>query len=106
MDDHSFSKETRRALVSQKKTRAVAKGFSVQVQLARLSKSGRKIRDAIPAPVKTASRHSIRFGGRATAAFAVAFLLAVSTLYVRLLSGPISLAFLVPSLEKRLNSEI
>ncbi len=106
MDDRSFSKDTRRALVPQKKTRAVGKGFSVQVQLARLSQGGKAIADAIPAPVKTASKHSIRFGSWATAALALAFLLAVSALYARLLSGPISFAFLVPSLEKRLNSEI
>ncbi len=105
MDDRSFPKETR-ALVPQKKNGAVTKGFSVQVQLARLSKRGKEIKDAIPAPVKTASRHSIWFGSRATAVLAIAFLLSVSALYARLLSGPISFAFLVPSLEKRLNSEI
>jgi hypothetical protein len=105
MDDRSFSKDTRRALVPQKQTRAV-KGFSVKVQLARLSQSGKAIAGAIPAPVKTASKHSIRFGSRITAALALAFLLAVFALYARLLSGPISFAFLVPSIEKRLNSEI
>ncbi|MFZ1107395.1 MAG: AsmA-like C-terminal region-containing protein [Rhodomicrobium sp.] len=106
MDDRSFSKDTRGALVPQKKSRAVAKGFSVQVQLGRLSQGGKAIAGAIPAPIKTASRHSIRFGGRATAVFAIAFLLAVSALYVRLLNGPISFAFLVPTLERKLNAQL
>ena len=38
--------------------------------------------------------------------FAIAFLLAVSALYVRLLNGPISFAFLVPTLERKLNAQL
>jgi hypothetical protein len=106
MDNRSSLKDRRRALVPQKKSRAVAKSFSVQVQLARLSDGGKAIAGAIPAPVKTVSRHSIRFGGRATAVFALVLLLAVSGLYIRLLSGPISFASLVPTLERKLNSQL
>jgi hypothetical protein len=98
-------KDTRRAVVK-KKSGAAPKGFSVQVQLTRLSEGGKAIAEAIPSPVKTASRHSIRFGGRATAVFGIVFLLAVSALYIRLLSGPISFASLVPTLEKKLNSQL
>ncbi len=43
--------------------------FSVQVQLSRLTRGGKKIAGAIPGPVKAASRHSIRFGGGGAAAF-------------------------------------
>ncbi len=84
----------------------MAKALSVQVQLARLTKGGKVIAGAIPGPVKTASRHSIRFGGRATAGLAIMALVAIAALYIRLLSGPISFAFLVPAVEERLNSQL
>jgi hypothetical protein len=106
MDDRPFSKDARRALVPQKRGRAVAKNFSVQVQLERLSQGGRVIADAIPGSVKTASRHSIRFGGRASAILFILALAAISALYIRLLNGPISFRFLVPSVEQRLNAQL
>ncbi len=106
MDDRSFPKETHRALVPSKRGRAAAKSFSVQVQLARLSKGGKVIASAIPGPVKTASRHSIRFGGRATALLVIITFAAVASLYIRLLNGPISFAFLVPAVEEKLNAQL
>ncbi len=78
----------------------------MQLQLDRLSRRGKVIFDAIPAPVKTASRHSIWFGSRATAAVVITALVAIGALYARLLASPISLAFLAPAIEKRLNSQL
>ena len=84
----------------------LARRSHVQLQLQRLSRRGKAIFDAIPAPVKTASRHSIWFGSRATAAVAITALLAIGALYARLLTGPISFAFLAPAVEERLNSQL
>ena len=77
-----------------------------QLQLQRLSRRGKAFFDAIPGPVKTASRHSIWFGSRATAVVAITALAAICALYARLLTGPISFAFLAPAVEKRLNSQL
>jgi len=106
MDDRSFSKETRRALVPLRRDPSAAKRARVQVQLQRISRRGKAIFDAIPAPVKKASRHSFWFGSRATAAIALAALLAIGALYARLLTGPISFAFLAPAVEERLNAQL
>jgi hypothetical protein len=106
MDDKSFPSKTRRDLVPQKQTRALPKQSSVQVQLARLSQSGKVLADAIPAPVRSVSHHSIRFCGRAAAVLAVFAFVCVAAIYIRLLSGPISFAFLVPTLQGQLNSQI
>ena len=84
----------------------LARRSHVQLQLQRLSRRGKAIFDAIPAPVKTASRHSIWFGSRATAVVAITALLAIGALYARLLTGPISFAFLAPAVEERLNSQL
>jgi hypothetical protein len=101
-----FPKETRKALVAQKQSRAVAKPFSVQVQLGRLSEGGKAIAGAIPAPVRAASRHSIRFCGHAMAGLAIIALAVTAGLYIRLLNGPISFASLVPSLQTQLNAQL
>ncbi|MGO9486808.1 MAG: hypothetical protein ACLPX9_19915, partial [Rhodomicrobium sp.] len=106
MDDRPNSPGKRRALVPQKQGRALDNPSRVQIQLARLSESGRVIADAIPGPIKSASRHSIRFGGRAAAVAAALLIAAVAGLYGRLLAGPISLSFLVPTLQKQLNSQL
>lgn len=106
MDDKSFPSRTRRDLVPQKQSRAVAKQSSVQIQLGRLSQGGKALADAIPAPVMSASRHSLRFCGRASAVLAVVVFVCVAALYARLLGGPISFAFLVPTLQGQLNSQI
>ncbi len=84
----------------------MAKRSHVQLQLKRLSRGGKAFVDAIPAPVKTASRHSIWFGSRATAALAITALVAIGALYARLLTGPISFAFLAPAVEERLNAQL
>lgn len=106
MDDRPSLPGTRRALVPQKSSRAVARGTLLQIQLARLSESRRLISEAIPAPVKTASRHSFRLGCRAGVVAAALMLVAVAGFYARLLAGPISLSFLVPTLQRQLNSEL
>ncbi|MGO8952429.1 MAG: AsmA-like C-terminal region-containing protein [Rhodomicrobium sp.] len=90
---------TRRALVPQKQSRAVAAPSNVQIQLERLS-------GAIPAPLKAASRHSIRFGGGAAAIFFILVLAGIAALYARLLAGPVSLSFLVPTLQRQINSQV
>jgi hypothetical protein len=90
---------TRRALVPQKQSRAVAAPSNVQIQLARLS-------GAIPAPIKAASRHSIRFGGGAAAIFCILVLVGIGALYARLLAGPVSLSFLVPTIQQQINSQV
>ncbi len=105
MDDRSSPKD-RQALVPVKRSRALAKPLSVQVQLARLSQGGKVISNAIPSHVKTASRHSIWFGSRATAAIALIAIAACVALYVRLLTGPISFAFLAPAVEEQLNAQL
>src|SRR5208337_975975 len=104
MDDRTFSKDTSRALVPLKRGPRLAKRSHIQLQ--RLSRRGKAIFDAIPAPVKTASRHSIWFGSRATAVVAITALVGIGALYARLLTGPISFAFLAPAVEKRLNSQL
>ncbi len=78
----------------------------VQLQLERLSRHGKAFVDAIPGPVKTASRHSIWIGSRATAVLAISVLAAIGALYARLLTGPISFAFLAPAVEERLNAQL
>lgn len=78
----------------------------VQIQLAKLSEGGKVIAEAIPAPIKTASRHSIRFGGRAAAIAVIVFFAIVAGFYARLLAGPLSLSFLVPTLQRQLNSQL
>ncbi len=88
------------------KSRVVPKPSAVRIQLSRLSEGGKAIAGAIPQPVKTASRHSIRFGGWAAAIFFALVFAAVAALYARLLTGPISFAFLVPSLQRQLNSQV
>lgn len=88
MDDIPGRPETRRALVPQKQSRALAGGSLVQIQLARLSEGGKLIAGAIPAPLKAASRHSIRFGGGAAVIAAMLVLVAIAGLYARLLAGP------------------
>ncbi|MBT3070689.1 DUF3971 domain-containing protein [Rhodomicrobium sp. Az07] len=80
--------------------------FKAQVQLSRLSKGGKVLADAIPGSVKTASRHSFRVGWRLSAVFALMFSLAVGALYAKLLTGPISFAFLVPAVQDRLNAQL
>jgi hypothetical protein len=84
----------------------VSKPSTVRIQLARLSEGGKAIAGAIPDPVKVASRHSVRFGGWACAIFFVLALVAAGALYARLLAGPISFAFIVPSLQRQLNSQV
>ncbi len=106
MDDVPGRPGTGRALVPQKESRALAGSSLVQIQLARLSERSKLIAGAIPAPLKTASRHSIRFGGGAAAIAAVVALVAIAGLYARLLAGPISLSFLVPTLQRQLNSQL
>ncbi len=106
MDDIPGRPGTRRALVPQKQTRDLAARSLVQIQLARLSEGSKVIAGAIPAPLKTASRHSIRLGGSAAAIAAILALLAIAGLYARLLAGPMSLSFLVPTLQRQLNSQL
>lgn len=106
MDDRSFSKETRQALVPLTQNETLAKRHRVQIELRRLSRRGKAVFDAIPAPVRTASRHSIWFGSRATISIVILVTVAVCALYARLLTGPISLAFLAPAVEKRLNAQL
>ncbi len=84
----------------------MAKRSNVQLQLERLSRHGKAFVDAIPGPVKTASRHSFWFGSRATAVLAIVALAAIGALYARLLTGPISFAFLAPAVEERLNAQL
>ncbi len=106
MDDRPGRPGTQRSLVPQKQSRALAGTSLVQIQLARLSERGRLIAGAIPAPLKTASRHSIRFGGRAAAVAAILALVAIAGFYARLLAGPVSLSILVPTLQRQLNSQL
>jgi hypothetical protein len=106
MDDRPVRPGTRRALVPQKQTRAVAKPSTVRIQLSRLSEGGKAIAGAIPHPVKVVSRHSVRFGGWAAAVFFLAAFACVTAIYARLLTGPISFAFLVPSLQRQLNAQV
>jgi hypothetical protein len=77
-----------------------------QSQAARPSQGGKTIADAIPAPLMAASRHSIRFCGRAAAMLGLLALVSVAAVYARLMAGPVSLSFLVPTLERQLNSQI
>ncbi|HZV20664.1 MAG TPA: hypothetical protein VE986_03880, partial [Hyphomicrobiales bacterium] len=98
--------DARHALVPQKQTRAVTKPSSVQVKLGRLSEHGKFIADAIPGPVKAASRHSIVFCGRATAVLGAVIFLLIAGVYGRLLAGPISFASLVPTLQQHLNAQL
>ncbi|MGA7326026.1 MAG: AsmA-like C-terminal region-containing protein [Rhodomicrobium sp.] len=106
MNDFYSRPGTRRALVPQKQGRAAVKASVVQINLARLSHGGKAIAGAIPQPVKAASRHSIRICGGATAVLAIVALVAVASLYIRLLAGPMSFSFLVPSLQRQLNSQM
>jgi AsmA-like C-terminal region/Protein of unknown function len=99
MGDRRIQPEMRRALVPRKQGQALTKASAVEVQLSRLA-------DAIPSPIKTASRHWIRFCGRAAAFFGLVALVSVAAVYARLMAGPVSLSFLVPTLERQLNSQI
>ena len=106
MDDRPFSNDARRALIPQKQSPMQGKRSPVQLKLECWSRRGKAVFDAIPAPVKTASRHSIWFGSRASAAVAIIALAAIAALYARLLTGPISFAFLAPAVEERLNAQL
>ncbi len=106
MDERPIRPGTRRELVPQNHGRALDNPSRVQVQLSRLSEGGKLLADAIPAPIRSASRHSIRFGGRAAAGAAIVVLAATAFFYARLLVGPISLSFIVPSLQNQLNAQL
>ncbi len=106
MDDRYIKPGTRRELVPRKKSRALAKQSNVQIQLARLSQGSKLLADAIPGPLRAASRHSLKFGGRAAGIFIALMLIAAAAAYARLAAGPISFAFLVPVLERQLNSQL
>ncbi|MBI4724579.1 MAG: hypothetical protein HY765_06255, partial [Rhodomicrobium sp.] len=106
MDDRPIRSGTRRALVPQKQSRAVAKPSPVQVQLSRLSGGGKAIAGAIPDPIKAASRCSIRYCRRATAILGMVVFAGIVALYARLLTGPVSFAFLVPALQRQLNAQV
>jgi hypothetical protein len=104
MDDNPFPKGPGRALTRQAQSRAVDKRFRLQIQLARLSAAA--VANAIPGPVKTVSRHSVRYGGRCLAAAAALIFIAFGALYARLLTGPLSFAFVVPELQRQLNAQL
>jgi hypothetical protein len=56
--------------------------------------------------MRSASRRSIRFGGRAAGIAAALVLAVIALFYTRLLLGPVSLSFLVPTLQTQLNSQL
>src|SRR5215472_17095018 len=102
MGNRRIPPDAHRALVPRKPSQAAAKATAVQNPLARLSQSSKTISDAIPAPLKVASRHSVRFCG----VLGLVILAGVAVGYARLMAGPVSLSFLVPTLERQLNSQI
>ena len=106
MDDRPSKPGTRRALVPQKQGRALESAPGKQIPLARLSLGGRLFADAITGPVRSASRHSIRYGGRAAVWAAVFCFAVIGLFYARLLVGPVSLSFLVPTLQGQINSQL
>ena len=106
MDNRPIRPGDRKALVPQRQSRALASAANAQIRLAKLSQGGKIIAGAIPAPLKAASRHSVRFGGWALAVCLIVAAASVALLYARLLAGPISLSFIVPSLQRQLNSQL
>src|SRR5215469_4093544 len=106
MGNRRIPPEAHRALVPRKQSQAAAKAPAAQTQLARLSQGGKTISDAIPVPLKMASRHSLRFCGRAAAVLGLVILAGIAAVYARLMAGPVSFSFLVPTLERQLNSQI
>ena len=106
MDDRPSKPGTHRALVPQRQGRAVESAYGKQIPQSKLSPSGRLITDAIPGPMKSASRRSIRFGGRAAVWGAVFCFAVIGLFYARLLAGPLSLSFLVPTVQGQINSQL
>jgi hypothetical protein len=88
MGDRRIPPEMRRALVPRNQSRAV-------IQPPRRSQGGT---DAI----KAVSRHC----GRAAAAMGLVAFACVAAVYARLMAGPVSFSFLVPTLERQLNSQL
>jgi hypothetical protein len=86
MGDRRIPPEMRRALVPRKQSRAVIQ----------------PPRRASPGPLKAVSRHC----GRAAAVLGLVAFAGVAAVYARLMAGPVSFSFLVPTLERQLNSQI
>ncbi len=61
-----------------------------------------RVSDAIPDSVKVISRHSLRAGG----IVAAVLLVLMAGLYIRLLGGPISFGFMVPTIQAQLNEQL
>ncbi len=101
MDDRSSRPGTRRALVSQRQGRALEK----QVPLGRFPNEDRYY-SGEPWPAEPASRRSMRFGRRVATYAGVFLLAAIGLLYARLFVSPVSLTFLVPALQKQINSQL
>ena len=104
MDDRPFSNDARRALIPQKQSPMQGKRSPVQLKLECWSRRGKAVFDAIPAPVKTASRHSIWFGSRASAAVAIIALAAIAALYARHLAASLGadVILMLPDTQGRL----
>ena len=102
MDDRPSKPGTRRALVPQRQGRAVESAYGKQIP----SQGGRPFAGANPGPVRSASRRSIRFGGRAAVSAAVFCFAVIGLFYARLLVAPLSLSFLVPTLQGQINSQL
>jgi hypothetical protein len=95
MADDYFERNPGRALTPKKSRQDVARTPSVQVRLAGIS-------DAIPGPLRAVSRHSLRV----CAIFAAVLLVLTVGAYIRLLGGPISFGFLVPTIQAQLNEQL
>ena len=106
MDDRPTRPGTRRALVPQNHGRPLDNLSRAQSQASRLPGGGKGGAGAIPGPMIFASRRSIRFGGRAAGIAAALVLAVIALFYTRLLLGPVSLSFLVPTLQTQLNSQL
>ncbi len=108
MADDRFTKKEFRALVDKTERLPLlpARTTPVRTQLERWSDTSRMLTDAIPQPVKTISRHSFRICSRVLGVLAIVLLLAVAGAYLRLMQSPVSFAFLVPTIQSELNTQI
>ncbi len=105
MDERSKRPGTHRELMPQNQGRALEKAAR-PLPLAKLPGGGKFIADAFPGQDKFTSRRKTRPGRRLLGG-AFFLLLAIAGLfYVRLLAGPISLSFVVPTLQKQINAQL
>jgi hypothetical protein len=105
MDERSKRPGTHRALVTQKSARGLDKAGR-PLPLGKLPNGGKFISDAFPERDFSGARRKRGWGSRLSRGTGFLLVAMAALIYARLLVGPISLTFLVPTVQKQINSEL